>query len=198
MEGEPGEQRRWVPATGVVNARDLGGLPIVGGGSTSFGQLFRSARLSELDAAGRTAIEALDLVEIIDLRRNDERAAHPGPYSTAHLGLVGQPSLFDADVASLRTRADGERWLLDDYLGMLTTGAGQVGAIVRRIAHAGGPVLFHCTGGKDRTGIVAAIVLSAVGVQREVVLDDFELTNRRRGPEHLPDVVAAFVEHGIG
>ncbi|MEM8904196.1 MAG: tyrosine-protein phosphatase, partial [Actinomycetota bacterium] len=91
-----------------------------------------------------------------------------------------------------------ERWLLDDYLGMLTTGAGQVGAIVRRIAHAGGPVLFHCTGGKDRTGIVAAIVLSAVGVEREVVLDDFELTNRRRGPEHLPDVVAAFVEHGIG
>jgi protein-tyrosine phosphatase len=61
-----------------------------------------------------------------------------------------------------------------------------------------GPVVFHCWGGKDRTGLVAALLLESLGVAREITLDDYELTSEFRSASHIPEVVDAFEAIGIG
>lgn len=60
-----------------------------------------------------------------------------------------------------------------------------------------GAALFHCTGGKDRTGLTAALLLTALGVDRDQILDDYELTNQFRGADKVPQVVDLFVNLGI-
>jgi protein-tyrosine phosphatase len=65
------------------------------------------------------------------------------------------------------------------------------------VAEAPGPVVIHCMSGKDRTGLSVALLLDYLGVERETVLDDYELTSRYLGVEHVPDVVDMFVANGI-
>ncbi len=71
------------------------------------------------------------------------------------------------------------------------------GRLFSELAYGSGPAVFHCTGGKDRTGLTAALLLSCLGVARQKVLDDYELTSRYRVAEHVPAVVELFVAKGI-
>ena len=102
--------------------------------------------------------------------------------------------LEDGKSAGLVTRRDGERWLLADYRRMLASGAVTFGALFSRLAAPGRlPAVIHCLAGKDRTGLTVALLLTALGVPRQVVLDDYQLTNDYRGVAHSPEVVALFV-----
>ena len=60
------------------------------------------------------------------------------------------------------------------------------------------PAVIHCVGGKDRTGLAVALLLTALGVDRELVLDDYQLTDEYRGTPHLPHVISLFVTAGLG
>ncbi len=71
------------------------------------------------------------------------------------------------------------------------------GDLFSQFAECEGPLMFHCMGGKDRTGMTAALLLSCLGVDRETVLDDYELTSRYSGPDRIPHVVDLFVSGGI-
>lgn len=70
------------------------------------------------------------------------------------------------------------------------------GRLFSELADCPGPAVFHCAGVKDRTGLTAALLLGCLGVDRETVLDDYELTSRYRGAEHVPAVVDLFVAKG--
>jgi protein-tyrosine phosphatase len=192
-----GEGERRVSFTGVTNFRDLGGYPTALGGRTRWRRVFRADSLHNLMSDELAAFDALDVRVIYDLRRDDERQREPGPRPCTPVEL---PSLrvFDTDPSILRARIDGERWLFGDYCGMLQEGGPVFGWLFSRVAESHeGSVVVHCTGGKDRTGMVAALLLSCLGVDRHTVLDDYELSSCHRGAEHVPRVVDLFVANGI-
>jgi protein-tyrosine phosphatase len=88
--------------------------------------------------------------------------------------------------------------LRDMYVGILEHSARGIGAIASAAADSDrGPVLFHCHGGKDRTGVVAMVLLVALGVDRETVLDDYEATRRYRRIEHQQDSLANILASGV-
>ncbi len=88
--------------------------------------------------------------------------------------------------------------LRDMYVGTLIHSAGKFGRLFTDLADAERlPAVFHCHGGKDRTGIVAALLLLAFGVDRETVLDDYEATTRYRTIVHQQDSLAKILASGV-
>jgi protein-tyrosine phosphatase len=188
---------RRVRFVGTLNFRDLGGYPTASGGWTRWGLLYRSSNLHRLTVDDLTAFDSLGVRAIFDLRRDDERAQEPGPRPARGLPM---PTRYTdmPDLSRLRDRADGERWLFDEYQTMLAEGGPIFGTLLTALAEADGtPAVFHCAGGKDRTGMSAALLLSWLGVDRETVLDDYELTNRFQSAEHIPEFVDLFMGLGI-
>ncbi len=188
---------RRLPFDGLINFRDIGGYDTEGGGRTRWGLLFRSDSLHYLSAEGLAAFDALGVETIFDLRRDDERDQGPGPRPFVPMTFPGG-RIDDADPSTLSDRRSGERWLLEDYLAMLARAGGVIGALCRRLADpAVGPAVVHCWGGKDRTGLTIAVLLRALGVPRETVLDDYALSASYTPPERLAKVVALFGTQGI-
>lgn len=189
---------RRVRFAGTLNFRDLGGYPTATGGWTRWGRVFRSSSLHKLTTDDLVVLDGLDVRTIYDLRRDDELTREPGPRPVRSLPV---PLRFSEppDVSPLRERADGEQWLFDDYQVMLAKGGPVYGTLLSSLAEADGtPAVFHCAGGKDRTGLGAALLLSWLGVDRETVLDDYELTGRYLAAANTPEVVASMLEYGIG
>jgi len=168
---------RRVPFAGALNFRDIGGYPVAGGGMTRWRAVYRSDSLHFLTGADLAAFDALGVTTIYDLRRPDEVASFPGPRD--HVRLQIPNGDLAASAPGLQTRRDGEVWLAADYLSMLATAGPAFGRLLSRLADdAELPAVVHCLGGKDRTGMVIALLLCALGVDRETVLDDYELTSR--------------------
>jgi protein-tyrosine phosphatase len=188
---------RRIRFSGSGNFRDLGGYPTRLGGATRWGQVFRSDNLHRLTAGDLVAFDALGIGVIYDLRRDDERAEEPGPREFVGLPLPSR-RVSDAAKRVLTDRKAGEQWLFEDYCGMLADAGPVFGRIFSDLAEGyAPPSVFHCAGGKDRTGMTAALLLSWLGVERETVLDDYELTGVFNSGERLRAIEDIFVEAGI-
>jgi protein-tyrosine phosphatase len=188
---------RRVPFTGALNFRDIGGYPVAGGGATRSGVVYRSDSLHYLSKDDLPVFDALGVKAIYDLRRPGEIARFPGPRGHVHLEILSG-DLATWPTASLQTRRDGEEWLAADYLSMLAGAAPAFGRLLSRLAdNTQLPAVVHCLGGKDRTGMAIALLLTALGVDRGTVLDDYELTSRCHA-SRVPEVVEAFTRLGIG
>lgn len=164
------------------NFRDVAGPGYVttDGRSLRTGVFYRSndLRLSGEDLASLTALAP---TSIIDLRTTSEIAAHPDPVlddvAALHFDVLGIPM---EEVAGLRSREDAVELMDRTYRGFVTTASSRDGfAGVLRALAEDGPHVFHCTAGKDRTGWVAALLLSLAGVDRETIEADYLLTNVR-------------------
>jgi protein-tyrosine phosphatase len=189
---------RRVPFAGALNFRDIGGYPAGGGGQTRWGVVYRSDSLHFLTPEDLPAFDALRIKVIYDLRRSEELALYPGTREHVHLELPNRNPLDEGQPEGLATRQDGERWLLADYRGMLASAAASFGELFSRLADPGRlPAVIHCLGGKDRTGLTVALLLTALGAPREAVLDDYQLTGDYRGVAQSPEVVELFVGSGI-
>jgi protein-tyrosine phosphatase len=190
---------RLVRLVGLQNFRDLGGYRTSTGRSTRWGRLFRADSLHKLAAADRDTLARLGLRVVADLRSDEERATHPNPLDSIQYEIVGRPRRDPSeeparDLATL----DGAQILRDIYVGSLVHSAHLFGALLASFAASDGlPAVFHCHAGKDRTGMVAALVLLALGVDREVVLDDYELTRRYRTFENQQDSYANMIARGM-
>ncbi len=168
---------RWLRLEGADNVRDVGGLPVTGGRSTRSGVLLRSANLRGLTAGDvELLVEKIGLRTVIDLRtprevdRDGPSALAKASVRTVELSLIadGMPPL------PLTTEADP---LLREYLGYLSHRGEHVVEAVRVLAAPdAGPTLVHCAAGKDRTGVLVALVLDAVGVERDAVVADYGLS----------------------
>jgi len=170
--------KRFLPLRGCSNFRDLGGLPTATG-TTTWGRVFRSDTLQELaDEDVRILLDDVKLATIIDLRTTREiKAEGRGPLEDEAIGYVNLPFIADLEVQDEVPDAV-ERDVLADYRHMLDTAGHVIAEAVHTIATSTGPVVFHCAAGKDRTGILAALTESLVGVPREVIVGDYELTNQ--------------------
>ena len=183
---------RRVALEGGLNFRDLGGYPTAGGGTTRWGVLFRSDHLNTLTDADVAAVDALGLRRIHDFRMQKERDRQPSRLpdgsDVRHLAAVDaglDETMVDVvlDIlAGLRPVPASTFWD-DNYEDMVARARPMFSAMVASITEAGAlPALFHCTGGKDRTGIAGVLVLELAGVARDVAVDDFLLTNLYRTP----------------
>lgn len=199
------EDRRLV-AEGLHNARDLGGLPLRNGGTTPSGRVFRSESVDVLGAAGWQALHDAGIRTVVDLRQDSERARDTGTrpdwlttIAVDHDGLDEHPD-FWADYW-----ANGLVGTPLYYLPHLEALPGRTGAVLHAIAAAPpGGVLFHCAGGRDRTGIVSLVLLSIAGAEPEAIVDDY-LVTVANAPAHFagigredpePTLEALCAEHG--
>jgi protein-tyrosine phosphatase len=170
---------------GARNFRDLGGYRAVGGARTRWGQIFRSDALVLQDLDFDT-FASLGIQAVYDLRSDLERETTPNRlpdafHTIAEVALIGDEATRPAFDATLQ---DGESFLADLYVHVLESSAGTIGLILSGLADETRlPAVFHCAAGKDRTGLVAAVLLSVLGVSEEDILDDYELTSRYRPPE---------------
>jgi protein-tyrosine phosphatase len=187
---------RRVPLGSVLNFRDLGGYRSGEAGMVRWGQVFRSDSLHRLDREYLEAFSDLGVQVVYDLRSIQERESFPSVDLAVHLPIPSRSP--EGSVANLRSRYDGERWLHEEYLYMLAHAGAAFGALLSQLAEPERrPALFHCAGGKDRTGLAAALLLSWLGVQREVVLDDYELTSQHAPVDSLGEVVETFCSAGM-
>ena len=155
----------------LLNARDLGGLPTTAGG-TRFRAVVRSDTLRRLREAGRAALLAYGVRTIVDLRSHTEVRAAPSPLRD-HAGYRNLPFIDEAGLAALASFDTAA----DTYLWQLESQAVRVAAVLRAVAEAPpGGVLVHCVAGKDRTGMVVALLLTVAGVAREAVAEDYGLS----------------------
>lgn len=182
MTAAPQVRSRWVEFTGIDNVRDLGGLEVAGGVRTRRGRVYRASTLQELTDHDRdTLLGVLGVRTILDLRSPDEaRREGYGLVAAAPVRIVNLP-IAKAKSKPGEAVPDSRRVdLVALYRDMLAGSVRSVVTAARLIVEAGPhPVVFHCAGGKDRTGILAAVLLDAVGVPAEAIVEDYALTALR-------------------
>jgi protein-tyrosine phosphatase len=175
---------RWLGLDSVLNLRDVGGLPVTGGGSIRPKTLLRSGSLSRLTAAdAATLVAEYGLRTVVDLRTPDELATD-GPTALARAGVATAhlPLMADVDeaMAQVRDDADAVRTLAQAYRAFLDLRGEHLVTAARLVAWTGtGSVLVHCAAGKDRTGVFCALVADTVGVARDAVVHDYAMSNER-------------------
>ncbi len=172
-----------------LNVRDLGGYPAANGRETRWGAVVRSDNLSPLTEAGRKALRDYGIRSIIDLRMAEEAEQHPNPFAEPgdHGITYTNVSFINPDVPP----PDEFTTLANSYAGMLDRFQPEVSEIMGTIARAPeGGVLVHCHAGKDRTGLVCALLLELAGVDRVTTSADYALSEECLRPlreESLPD-----------
>jgi protein-tyrosine phosphatase len=171
---------RWLALEGLDNIRDVGGLPMRDGRTTRRGVLLRSASLRYCTPSDIAhLVDEFGLRLVIDLRTQRERELAVSPVAFAEAGVeTAGLSFIPEEGRELPETEDDVDPLIHIYLGYLRDRAGNVVTAVRRLA-AAGPTLVHCAAGKDRTGVLVALVLDAVGVERDAVVADYALSGER-------------------
>jgi protein-tyrosine phosphatase len=180
---------------GCVNARDLGDLPTAGGGATRRGALVRSETVDRLTPDGWRALRDHGVRTIIDLREADERAERDDPegVETIHIPLdriAEHPEFWDDWM-------HGPQFGTPLYYGpFLERFPERIEAVLDAIEQAPpGGVLFHCVGGRDRTGLVTIAALAAVGVLPDAIADDYA-RGAERAHTHDPVLEQYLVDRG--
>lgn len=167
---------------GCVNVRDLGGVPTSDGGVTRFGAILRADSIRKLSDGGWKALLESGVRRIVDLRFHGELAADsPRQLSIDVLHLPVLPELDSDQWAEIDAIGDAAPDALTStrtlYLEFLERFRENFAAAIDAIANAPeGAVLIHCVGGKDRTGLVSALVLRLADVPIEAVAEDYALS----------------------
>ena len=170
-----------LPLKNAYNVRDLGGYAC-NGGATSFKKFIRADDLGRLDEADIQFLINYGIKTIIDLRSADELAASPSPFAVSDVVQVQYINipLIQGDTADITklTKKHATSFLPNFYLLILKNGGDAIKKVMESIADASaGGILFHCTAGKDRTGIIAAILLMLAGVSRADIIANYEITH---------------------
>jgi protein tyrosine/serine phosphatase len=174
MSSVPGLRHH--PVEAVFNLRDLGGYPTRDGGTTRWRRLFRSDGLHRTDALGGEAVAALGIRRVIDLRTDDERV-NDGFFTHRSIEHVHIPIIETMWTMTELAAADEVDFLLTGYRLMAAGNGARLGQALLFIAdHGHEPLVFHCAAGKDRTGVLAALLLALVGVSDEIIAEDFALS----------------------
>lgn len=159
-----------IAVAGTYNLRDVGGCPTTSGGVIRTGRLLRSDALHALTTEGAATLAGLGVRTVVDLRSDGEVERAPNTIDGLGIREIRLP-LFD--VAEPAAQIDLSAGLEGLYRDLVSTAGATLVRVAREIATAEGPVLVHCTAGKDRTGLAIALILDAVGANRDAVADDF-------------------------
>jgi protein-tyrosine phosphatase len=177
---------------GAPNFRDLGGYIGHGGRPLRWRRLFRSDHLANLTPVDRSRLAQLELARSFDLRGVAERDAAPYELSgvTQH-SLAIEPTVVqrmdDIAAAGATLTAPLVTELMSElYRALINDRADRFGELFEHLIASDAPAVVHCTAGKDRTGVAVALVLLALGVPRDIVMQDYLLTNElAHDPVHI-------------
>ncbi len=170
---------------GGINFRDIGGYRTEDGRTVRYGQFFRSGMMSGLTESDVGELNALTIRSICDFRSRNEREEHPSHWIAGK--DIDQSLRHDTDglgdvtkfYESVRKAPEMAREvMLGAYRTMPYTLAESYRAMFAFMLAGRVPMIFHCAGGKDRTGIAAGLVLTALGVPRDTILQDYRATDR--------------------
>jgi protein-tyrosine phosphatase len=173
--------QRLVPFEGVLNFRDLGGYETEDGRRTRWGRLFRSDAMHDLTEDDLVVFRGLGIAAVVDLRSTSEvKRTGRGLLAHEEHKFVNVPVLSNYEINEPRETGFDEDYLSRRYLQYLDVGAPAFVRVMEEMAIADNyPLVFNCFLGKDRTGVLAALVLSCLGVERSTVVEDYALTNAR-------------------
>ena len=168
---------------GAYNVRDLGGYPAMNGRRTRWKTFIRAASLHRLPRESQDALIGYGIRTVIDLRRTPELEEAPNVFAGSsdvaylHQNLIGDEPLAGAD-DSVETGEAAER-ILGSYSSWIDLRQPQIRRTLATLADPDSrPALFHCAGGKDRTGVISALLLGIAGVPADVIAEDYALSAR--------------------
>lgn len=166
---------RVVDLTGCLNFRDLGGYPTADGRLVKWRQVFRSDALHHLTPQDVTRLrDEIGLGDVIDLRSTAElRSEGRGPLDQEGMQFHHVP-LYDGETP--RGAPTPELKLTDRYFLLAQYASAPIARVIDALAVTGAPAVYHCAAGKDRTGVVSAILLGLLGVPDEVIVADYAAT----------------------
>ncbi|MBU3739300.1 MAG: tyrosine-protein phosphatase [Rhodoferax sp.] len=174
---------RHIALDGASNFRDLGGYSGLGGRAVRWRRIFRSDHLGNLTAGDIRLLEQLGVARVCDFRGIDERSgsACALPWAEVH-SLAIEPTVVQGirdrvDAGHRLTAADTVGLMQDTYRAFVRANTERFGSLFDLLLTDDQPLVFHCTAGKDRTGFAAALLLLALGVSRESVVQDYLLSN---------------------
>jgi len=172
------EQREWTRLLdweGCLNARDLGGYETSDGRETRWGTVVRSDNPAALTEAGRAALAGYGVRAIVDLRLPAELADHPNPFAEPGDHGIAYTNVSFIDPAA--APPDAVTTLAEDYLQMLDRFRPGVAEVMSAVARApDGAVVIHCAAGKDRTGLISALLLGLADVPAATIAADYAMT----------------------
>lgn len=199
---------RHLPLQGAPNFRELGGYRASDGRTVKWGMLYRSDALDKLTEEDDRYLDRLGIARIVDFRSTEEVQSAPDKLSSA---LAERVMHMPIAVAGVNVRETIERIRSgqmdeNEVSALLVTGNARFtrtfSPVYRSWLHGlaepeGAPAVFHCTAGKDRTGFAAAVVLLALGVPRDVVMQDYLASNtylaaKNRALEWRVRILSAF------
>jgi protein-tyrosine phosphatase len=181
----PIDARRLIPLQGGRNFRDLGGYLTSDGRRVKWRKLFRSGSMAGLTTADYDSLSSLSIKTVCDLRTVQEVEAEPnrwcqvakiGYWAREHGGRFGE--LRKVMASGLSTPEMARTAMIQGYRRLPFEQAPAHKEIFGRLAAGEVPLVFNCSAGKDRAGTAAALILSALGVPRETVVEDYVLTDR--------------------
>jgi protein-tyrosine phosphatase len=173
------------------NFRDLGGYPAAGGKHVRWGRIFRSGATAMLTDADVASIKALGLSNLIDLRSSEERVLAPTRLDGVRYAAVGY-SMASLSTTSSAIPADSS----GVYRQFPILLAPQMRVVFQTLLAREGPVAYNCSAGQDRTGFATALVLTALGVPRDVIFADYHLSTTYRRPQFEMPRIDPAAHHG--
>jgi protein-tyrosine phosphatase len=164
-----------IELAGCLNFRDLGGYPTPDGAMVRWRTLFRSDGLHRLSTDAIMHLrDVVRLGEVIDLRSSAERKSDGcGPLADEPIRFHHLP-LFDGETR--QTDSHAVRTLADRYFLLAEFAKTPIARVIETIARSEEPLVYHCAAGKDRTGLISAIVLGLLGVREEIIVADYAAT----------------------
>jgi protein-tyrosine phosphatase len=185
---------RRVKLEGAYNFRDLGGYRSVDGLRTKWGRIYRSDSLTRLTASDQAVLKQIGIRSVCDLRAPAEVKKRPDQLpedgAIEYLNFPIVSGNFDTVTAHEKIKKGDIEWLTEDYMikgyiNSIDAYATTWAAVFEHLAEpASYPLVFHCTGGKDRAGAGAALILLSLGVSEETVIYDHSLSN-----DFLADII---------
>ena len=182
-----------LPLQGALNVRDLGGYTAEGGQITCPHRFLRAAALSELTEEDKKELTRYGVRAVFDLRSVYEAEENPDP---ALDGAAYYPFPLLDRMNSAQKGDEMPGSMGEVYVGLLKNDGETFAALLRKMLEVDGCVLFHCSAGKDRTGVTAMLLLGAAGASRETILRDYEVTEEYLAPM-LNKIMPVMQEKGV-
>ena len=197
FDGEPGSPmylaERHLPMAGGVNFRDLGGFPGAEGKRVAWGTFFRTDGLSTLTDGDLAYLDSIPITTLVDFRTAEEDGRFPDripPGAKNVLRLPIAPGYMNPEAEKgLEDYESPDAFMLHMYedLALDRDITATYRTFFASVQNGGDiPILFHCSAGKDRTGIAAALILFALGVDKETILADYESSNGYLREKYAP------------